>query len=177
MRPFFLRMIDRETRNARRKKPASIILKMNSLSDEEMILKLYDAARAGVEIKLIIRGICCAYTENKKWKRNMEAVSIIDEYLEHARVFVFHNNGQEKVYIASSDWMVRNLDHRVEAAASIEDPSIKQELIEILNIQLNSNVKVRVIDNEQRNAYKHASGRKVRSQLETAKFLAEKRYS
>ncbi|RPD38217.1 polyphosphate kinase 1 [Chitinophaga barathri] len=177
MRKFFLRMIDREIRNARRKKPASVILKMNSLSDDEMISKLYDAAKAGVEVKLIIRGICCAYTENKKWKRNMEAVSIIDEYLEHARVFVFHNNGQDKVYIASSDWMIRNLDHRVEAAAAIEDPSIRQELIEILNIQLNSNVKVRIIDNDQRNAYKHASGRKMRAQLEIGKYLAEKSYS
>lgn len=177
MRRFFIRMIDREIRNARRKKPASIILKMNSLSDDEMIFKLYDAAKAGVEVKLIIRGICCAYTENKKWKRNMEAVSIIDEYLEHARVFVFHNNGQDKVYIASSDWMIRNLDHRVEAATAIEDPVIRQELIEILNIQLNSNVKVRIIDNEQRNAYKHASGRKVRAQLEIGKYLAEKSYN
>ncbi len=176
MRKFFLRMIDREIRNARRKKPASVILKMNSLSDEELIAKLYDAARAGVEIKMVIRGICCAYTENKKWKKDIEAVSIVDEYLEHARVFIFHNNGNEKVYIASSDWMIRNLDHRVEAAVAIEDESIKQELIEILNIQLNSNVKVRILDNEQKNAYKHSPGRKIRAQLEIFKYLHEKTY-
>lgn len=176
MRKHFLKMIEREIRNASHKKPASIILKMNSLSDEELIGKLYDAARAGVEVKLIIRGICCAYTENKKWKKNIEAISIVDEYLEHARVFIFHNNGHEKVYIASSDWMVRNLDHRVEAAVSIETPSIKQELIEILNIQLNSNVKVRVLDNEQQNAYKHSSGRKSRAQVEIYKYLHEKTY-
>lgn len=176
MRKHFLKMIEREIRHASHKKPASIILKMNSLSDEELIGKLYDAARAGVEVKLIIRGICCAYTENKKWKKNIEAISIVDEYLEHARVFIFHNNGHEKVYIASSDWMVRNLDHRVEAAVSIETPSIKQELIEILNIQLNSNVKVRVLDNEQQNAYKHSSGRKSRAQVEIYKYLHEKTY-
>lgn len=176
MRKHFLKMIDREIRHASHKKPASIILKMNSLSDEELIGKLYDAARAGVEVKLIIRGICCAYTENKKWKKDMEAISIVDEYLEHARVFIFHNNGHEKVYIASSDWMVRNLDHRVEAAVSIETPSIKQELIEILNIQLNSNVKVRVLDNEQQNAYKHSSGKKSRAQVEIYKYLHEKTY-
>lgn len=176
MRKHFLRMIDREIRNKQRKKPAGIIIKMNSLSDEELIFKLYDAAREGVDVKLIIRGICCAYTENKKWKKNIEAVSIVDEYLEHARVFVFHNGGHEKVYIASSDWMVRNLDHRVEAAVSIETPVIKKELIDILNIQLDANVKVRVLDNEQQNAYKHSNGKKLRAQVEIFKYLHEKNY-
>jgi polyphosphate kinase len=176
MRKFFLRMIDREIRNVRRKKPASIILKMNSLSDDELIAKLYDAAKAGVEIRMVIRGICCAYTENKKWKKNIEAVSIVDEYLEHARIFIFHNNGHPKTFIASSDWMVRNLDHRVEAAVPIENKVIQQELQEILNIQLSSNVKVRVLDNEQQNAYKHNNGRKVRAQVEIFKYLHEKTY-
>ena len=176
MRKFFVRMIEREIRNAQRKKKASIILKMNSLSDEELISKLYDAAKAGVTVQLIIRGICCAFTENKKWKKDIEAISIVDEYLEHARVFCFHNNGHERVFIASSDWMVRNLDHRVEAAVSIENPTIKKELIEILNIQLNGNVKVRVLDNEQQNAYKHTTGRKMRAQVEIFKYLHEKTY-
>lgn len=176
MRRFFVRMIEREIRNAQRKKKASIILKMNSLSDEELISKLYDAAKAGVTVQLIIRGICCAFTENKKWKKDIEAISIVDEYLEHARVFIFHNNGHERVFIASSDWMVRNLDHRVEAAVPIENPTIKKELIEILNIQLNGNVKVRVLDNEQQNAYKHTTGRKMRAQVEIFKYLHEKTY-
>lgn len=176
MRKHFLRMIDREIRNKQRKKPAGIIIKMNSLSDEELIFKLYDAAREGVDVKLIIRGICCAYTENKKWKKNIEGISIVDEYLEHARVFVFHNGGHEKVYIASSDWMVRNLDHRVEAAVSIETPVIKKELIDILNIQLDANVKVRMLDNEQQNAYKHSNGKKLRAQVEIFKYLHEKNY-
>ncbi len=177
MRKSFLRYMDREIRNARHKKPAAITLKMNSLSDDIMIEKLYEAARAGVDVRLIIRGICCAYTSSKKWKKDIEAISIVDEYLEHARVFVFHNGGQEKVFIASSDWMVRNLDHRVEAAVAIEDPVIRQELIEILNIQLLSNVKVRILDNEQQNAYKHAPGRKVRAQLEIFKYLHDKPYN
>ncbi|MGX5819017.1 polyphosphate kinase 1 [Chitinophaga lutea] len=176
MRKFFLRMIDREIRNAQKKKPAAIILKMNSLSDEEMIAKLYDAARVGVDVKLVIRGICCALTENKKWKKNIEAVSIVDEYLEHARVFIFHNNGHEKVYIASSDWMVRNLDHRVEAAVEVTNSSIRNELHEIMDIQLSSNVKARILDNEQGNAYRHSNGRKVRAQLEIFKYLHEKTY-
>ncbi len=177
MRKTYIRMIDKEIRNANHKKAAAITLKMNSLSDDIMIEKLYEAARAGVEVKLIIRGICCAYTSNKKWKKDIEAISIVDEYLEHARVFVFHNGGQEKVFIASSDWMVRNLDHRVEAAAEITDPVIRQELIEILNIQLLSNVKVRILDNEQRNAYKPATGRKQRAQLEIFRYLHDKTYN
>ena len=178
MRQFFLRLIDREIKNARHKKPARMILKMNSLSDPEMIAKLYEAAKEGVDIKMVIRGICCAYTENKKWKKDIEAVSIIDEYLEHARVFIFHNSGQEKVFIASCDWMLRNLDHRVEAAVPILDPVSKQELIDIMNIQLSGNVKARILDNDQNNEYKRdQSGKKIRSQIEIYKYLHEKQYS
>ncbi|WP_246197659.1 polyphosphate kinase 1 [Chitinophaga agrisoli] len=177
MRPFFMRMIDKEIKNARHKKPAGMIIKMNSLSDPEMIAKLYEAAREGVDIKMVIRGICCAYTENKKWKKDITAVSIIDEYLEHARVFIFHNGGQERMFIASCDWMLRNLDHRVEAAAPIIDPIIKQELKDIMNIQLSGNVKTRILDNEQKNEYKRdSSGKKIRSQIEIHRYLHERQY-
>jgi len=177
MRSFFLRMVDREIKNARHKKPAGMVIKMNSLSDPEMVAKLYEAAREGVDIKMVIRGICCAYTENRKWKRNITAVSIVDEYLEHARVFIFYNGGQEKVFIASCDWMLRNLDHRVEAAVPILDPSIKQELKDIMQIQLSGNVKARILDNEQKNEYKRDnSGKKIRSQIEIYRYLHEKKY-
>ncbi|SHM92415.1 polyphosphate kinase [Chitinophaga jiangningensis] len=176
MRNTFLRLIDREIKNARNKKKASIIIKMNSLSDAVLISKLYDAAKAGVDIKMVIRGICCAYTENKKWKKQIHAVSIVDEYLEHARVFIFHHGGQEKVYIASCDWMIRNLDHRVEAAAPITDPAIRQEIIDIMKIQLSGNVKARVLDNEQRNEYYREGDKKIRSQVEIYKYLHEKQY-
>ena len=92
------------------------------MSDEELILKLYEAARAGVKIKMIIRGICCMFTENKKFKKKVKAISIVDEYLEHARVMIFHNSMEKKKYfISSADWMVRNLDHRVEAACPVFD--------------------------------------------------------
>ncbi|WP_205686409.1 polyphosphate kinase 1 [Chitinophaga parva] len=174
MRPYFLRMIDKEIRAARNKKRARITIKMNSLSDEEMIGKLYEAAKEGVEVNMIIRGICCAFTENKKWKRNIHAVSIIDEYLEHARVFIFHNGGDEKVLIASCDWMTRNLDHRVEAAVPILDPEIRKELMDIITIQLNGNVKARILDNEQKNEYRKTEGEKIRSQVATANYLHEK---
>ncbi|WP_143306686.1 polyphosphate kinase 1 [Chitinophaga vietnamensis] len=176
MRNTFLRLIDREIKNARHKKKASIIIKMNSLSDAIMIGKLYEAAKAGVDVKMVIRGICCAYTENKKWKKNITAVSIVDEYLEHARVFIFHHGGQEKVYIASCDWMVRNLDHRVEAAVPITDPAIRKELADIMQIQLSGNVKARILDNEQKNEYKKEGDKKIRTQVEIYKYLHEKKY-
>nr|WP_308463753.1 polyphosphate kinase 1 [Chitinophaga nivalis] len=176
MRDTFLRLIDREIKYAKHKKKASITVKMNSLSDDELIAKLYDAAKAGVDIKMVIRGICCAYTENKKWKKNITAVSIVDEYLEHARVFIFHHGGQEKVFIASCDWMVRNLDHRVEAAAPITDPAIRQELIDIMKIQLSGNVKARMLDNDQKNEYRKEGDKKVRTQVEIYKYLHEKQY-
>jgi len=176
MRSHFLKLIDKEIKNAKHKKPAGIIIKMNSLSDDIMITKLYEAAKEGVDIQMVIRGICCAYTENKKWKKNIAAVSIVDEYLEHARVFIFHNGGQEKVFIASCDWMVRNLDHRIEAAVPVSDPVIKQELIDIMRIQLSGNVKARILDNEQENKYKREGDKKIRTQVEIFKYLNEKQY-
>jgi polyphosphate kinase len=177
MRSFFTRMVDKEIKNAHHKKNGgSMILKMNSLSDPELINRVYEAAREGVNIKLIIRGICCAYTENKKWKKDIEAISIVDEYLEHARVFVFHQGGQEKIYISSCDWMLRNLDHRVEVAVPILDPNIRQELKDILDIQLSGNVKARILNNEQNNEYKREGTKKVRSQIEIFRYLHEKQY-
>ena len=176
MRDTFLKLIDREIKNAKHHKKAAITVKMNSLSDALLISKLYEAAKAGVTIKMVIRGICCAYTENKKWKKDIMAVSIVDEYLEHARVFIFHHGGQERVYIASCDWMVRNLDHRVEAAVQITDPAIKKELVDIMNIQLSGNVKARILDNEQKNEYKTDGDKKIRTQLEIYKYLSEKQY-
>lgn len=177
--PVYLRrslyqLIDKEIHFAKAKKRASITLKLNSLSDEMIIWKLYEAAVAGVEIKLIVRGIFCAITENKKFKIAIHAVSIVDEYLEHARVMVFHNDGKEKVYISSADVMVRNLDHRVEAAIPIFDPGIAKELKDILDIQLKDNVKARWLDNELSNEYVRTRGKKIRSQFEVYSYLLQK---
>ncbi|MBL7730388.1 MAG: polyphosphate kinase 1 [Chitinophagaceae bacterium] len=169
-----MRLIDEEIRQARKKKPAAITLKMNSLSDEEMIMKLYEAARAGVQIKLIIRGIYCMLSEHKKFEKPVRAISIVDEYLEHARVWVFHNRGKEKVYISSADWMVRNMEHRVEATCPIWHEDLKQELIDILQIQLEDNVKARWLDNELNNEYVRTSKKKIRSQVETYNYLHKK---
>jgi polyphosphate kinase len=168
-------MINREIRLAKEMKPATMTMKMNSLSDEELIDKLYEAARAGVETRLIVRGIFCMFSENSKFPIPVKAVSIVDEYLEHARVFIFGNNGKEKVYISSADWMVRNLDHRVEATCPILDPGIQQELKKILDIQLADNVKSRWLDNELMNKYKKDHPEtKVRSQIEIYNYLYHK---
>ncbi|MDE3144476.1 MAG: polyphosphate kinase 1 [Bacteroidota bacterium] len=167
--------IIREIKNAKAKKQASIILKVNSLSDVRLINKLYEAALAGVEIKMVVRGIFCAMIENKKFKKPITAVSIVDEYLEHARVMIFHNGGKEKFYISSADWMVRNLDHRVEAAIPVNDPDIRQELKDIIHIQLRDNVKARILDNELSNNYVPSIGKKkIRSQIETYHYLYQK---
>jgi polyphosphate kinase len=177
--PHFVRkelykLIDDEIKQASKNKPSGIILKMNSLSDEEMIQKLYEAARAGVSVKLIVRGIFCMFSENKKFRKPVRAVSIVDEYLEHARVWVFHNKGKEKVYISSADWMLRNLEHRVEATCPVWNDEIIEELKDILNIQLQDNVKARWLDNELNNEYVRTTKKKVRSQLETYNYLYKK---
>lgn len=169
------KMITREIKHARNGVQACIILKMNSLSDPELIARLTEAGKAGVEIKLIIRGIFCMYSQNKKFIHPVKAISIVDEYLEHARVFIFHNAGDEKVFISSADWMVRNLDHRVEATCPVFDDNIKKVLRTILEIQLRDNVKARILDNELSNKYvTDNSLQKVRSQVEIYNYLYQK---
>jgi polyphosphate kinase len=167
-------LIENEIKNAKAGKPAAMTLKMNSLSDESLIMKLNEAAKCGVELNLIVRGIFCMRSESKKYVKPVNAISIVDEYLEHARVWVFHNQGKEKVYISSADWMVRNLDHRVEATCLVTDEEIKQELINILNIQLGDNVKARRLNNELSNDYVNSGRKKIRSQVETYKYLYKK---
>lgn len=178
MRKTFMDLIDKEIRAVRKKHPAYITIKLNTLTDMEIITKLYEAAKAGVEIRMIIRGSCCAFTQQKSFKKDIKAISIIDEYLEHARVFVFHNGGNPRVFISSADWMVRNLDHRVEAACPIFDKDIQKELIDILDIQLAENVKGRVLDNEQSNDYvkRKENAPEIRSQLAIYGYLHNKQY-
>ncbi|MEO7264745.1 MAG: polyphosphate kinase 1 [Ferruginibacter sp.] len=175
MRRQLLTLINREIKAAKHKKPAGIILKVNSLSDEMLIDRLNYAAKSGVEVKLIIRGICCMLTENRRFKIPIQAISIIDEYLEHARVMIFTNFGKEKVFISSADWMLRNIDHRLEAACPILEPAIKKQIIDIINIQLRDNVKARILDNDLQNHYVNPRNKaKVRSQVETYQYLFKK---
>lgn len=174
MRQQLTQLINTEIKNARAKKKASITLKVNSLSDPQLILKLYEAADAGVKLNLVIRGICCAKLKHKKWHHQVKAISIVDEYLEHARMLVFENGGREKFFISSADWMIRNLDHRIEAAIPVKNKALCQEIKDILDIELKDNVKARILDNNLDNNYVKTTGRKVRSQIEIYNYLYKK---
>lgn len=173
----FVELIEREMVNARMGKKAYMILKMNSLQDQNMIEKLYQANNAGVRIKIICRGICCLIPGIEGQSEKIEVVSIVDRFLEHARVYIFANNGEEIMYLASADWMTRNLDYRIELVFPIHDPSIYAELRHIVNLQLDDNVKSRIINEEQNNPYKtsHNLGTpNIRAQVATYRFLKEK---
>lgn len=168
LRQGYYKLIDREIAAAKKKMPAEMILKMNSLEDKEMIKKLYTASRAGVKIKLIVRGICCLVPGLKGKSENIEVISIVDRFLEHARVMIFHNGGNEEVYLSSADWMERNLSYRIETSFPVYDPDLKVEIIELIKLQLSDNVRARIIDRFNMNEYRRiASDIPVRSQIET----------
>ncbi len=173
MRSTFLALIDKEIAEARAGNKSRIIIKINSLSDKQLIKKIYEAAAEGVKIEMIVRGIYCAVNQ-KKFTTPIHAISIVDEYLEHARVIYFYAAGKEQVYISSADWMPRNLDFRVEAAVQITNKKIKQELIEMLEIQLKDNVKARVLNNKLDNTYVQNNKPPHRSQVELYKYLRKK---
>ena len=175
MRKKITELVEKEIKEAKKGFPASITLKLNSISDVSLIEKLNQASSAGVEVNLIIRGIYSAKMQTKKKQVSPYAISIVDEYLEHARVLVFHNGGNVLVYISSADWMVRNLDHRVEAACPIVDNDLKKELLDILKIQLSDNVKARILDPEFINNYVSSHRKKrIRSQQEIYNYLVKK---
>lgn len=175
MRSAIIQLIENEIKHANKKKPAKIIIKLNSLTDPILISYLYKAVKANVEVHLIIRGILTLDKKEEKLNQKLNAISIVDQYLEHARVMIFHNNGNEKVYISSADWMVRNLDHRIEVAAPILDARIKKELIDIINIQLKDNQKARVLDAELLNKYVTSGRIKYKSQEQTYNYLKGKK--
>ncbi len=169
--PFNLRsklttLINKEIKHAKAGKPAEIFIKMNNLVDIDVIEKLYQASKAGVKIKLIIRGICSLIPGIKGISENIEAISIIDKFLEHNRVLVFHNLGKQETYIGSADLMTRNLDHRIEIVLPILDEKVKKQLLHIMDLQWNDNVKARVFDATQSNHFKKriATQKAIRSQ-------------
>ena len=170
MRERFTSLVDREIKHAGQGKPASMILKMNALQDERMIKKLYEASQAGVKIELIVRGICCLVPGVEGLSENITLRSIVDRYLEHARVYIFHNGGKEQYYIASADWMTRNLNRRLEVAI----PLLQQDLIDqvrtIINFQLADDTKARDINN---NYVEHAAFTNIRSQYATYDYLRQ----
>lgn len=173
MRRKFTQLINREISNKQNGKDAYIILKLNNLVDKDMIKLLYKASNAGVQIKLIVRGICSLACGVKGISENISGISIVDKYLEHSRIFVFANNGDEKIFISSGDWMTRNLDHRCEVAVPILDPEVKNMLRNIIDIQLSGNTKARILDRYLTNQYKkpNAGENKIRAQEDVYEFL------
>lgn len=145
LRNRFLKMIRREARNARKKKPARIIAKMNSLCDKEIIAALYEASCAGVRVQLIVRGICSVRAGIPGLSENIAVHSIVGNFLEHARIFYFENDGSTELYMGSADWMPRNLDNRVELLFPVEEEKLKEEVLNVLTIQLEDNVKAHIL--------------------------------
>jgi len=170
MRDQLSALIDKEIKEAQEGRKAHIIIKINSLSDKLLIKKLYDAAEAGVQVQLIVRGIYCVVNQST-FAQPIEAISIVDEYLEHARVLYFYQSGKGIMYLSSADWMTRNLDYRIEAALKINDGKIKSQLLDILNIQLRDNVKARKLNNLLSNEYIKNDEEECRSQIEIYRYL------
>lgn len=166
-------LVDYEIEQAKKGLKAEMILKMNSLQDVEMIHKLYEASKAGVKVKLIVRGICSLVSGIPGISENIECISIVDRYLEHARIFVFHASGAQKVFCSSADWMYRNLHARIETVFPIYDSHCKSVILELLELQLMDNVKARLIDEQASNTYKKADerGTAIQSQLETYYYI------
>lgn len=172
----FYKLIDREIMHALSGKETYIKLKMNSLSDFRMIDKLYDASRAGVKIKLIIRGICSLIPGVKGMSENIEAISIVDNFLEHSRIFIFGNHGKPEVYISSADFMTRNIDARVEVSCPIYDEDVKKELIDSFDVGWKGNVKARLHSEKLDNKYRvrNEDERIFRAQVETYNYYRDK---
>ena len=168
------RLIDIEIENVKQGKPAYIKLKMNSISNYRMIDKLYEASNAGVKIQMIVRGICCLIPEVKGMSENIEVVSIVDKFLEHTRLFIFCNDNSPKVFIASADWMTRNIENRVEVTCPIYDQDIKKELIDTFEICWSDNVKARMLNSDNPNEYRRNNSKKVRSQYATYDYYLKK---
>jgi polyphosphate kinase len=173
MRNFYIKMLNNEMHHAAAGREAWVIIKLNSLVDGAMVKKLYKTSQAGVKIKLIIRGICTLVPGIEGLSENIEAISIVDRFLEHARILAFCNGGDNQYYITSADWMVRNFDNRIEVATPVYDPEIKSLLRKILDIQLSDNVKARTIGPGRHNVYKKNGGPEVRSQVEIYNYLKE----
>ncbi|MEZ6926192.1 MULTISPECIES: polyphosphate kinase 1 [unclassified Aeromonas] len=166
------RLIDNELANAKAGQPSGITLKINNLVDRDLINRLYAAGQAGVPIQMIIRGMCALRPGVPGLSDNIRVISIIDRFLEHPRVMVFHNKGNPQLYISSADWMSRNIDGRIEVGTPIYDERLKQRILDILELQLSDTCKARVIDADQKNEYvKRGNRRKIRSQVAIYDYL------
>ena len=166
-------MVENEINNARSGFTGKILVKVNNLVDKELINELYKASQAGVQIDMIIRGMCSLKPGVPGLSENIRVISIVDRFLEHPRVMYFYNNGNPKLFISSADWMSRNLDTRIEVGTPVLSPILKNRILEILSIQFQDTMKARVIDAEQSNAYvKRGNRKKLRSQIAIYEYLA-----
>jgi polyphosphate kinase 1 len=170
----FYEFIEREINNAKLGKPSGIYLKLNAITDKEMIDQLYRASCAGVKIRMIVRGTCVLVPQIPNLSENIYVTSIVDQYLEHARVYIFENDGKKDTYISSADWMPRNLDNRIEVGVKIFDPILKTTIHDIFNLQCNDNVKARIIDKDNMNNYvQRGNKKKVRAQHAIYDYLKQ----
>nr|WP_321410706.1 polyphosphate kinase 1 [uncultured Carboxylicivirga sp.] len=165
--------INREIELAKNGKKGYILLKMNGIQNKNLINKLYEASRAGVKIDLIVRGICCLVPD-KSYSRNIRVLRLVDSYLEHPRIWVFGNDGQKEMFLSSADWLNRNINRRIETAFPIENDDLKNEILDILEMQLKDNVKVRRIDANLNNILDPSDRPPLRAQVSTYKYLLEK---
>lgn len=179
MRARLKQLINREIKFAREKKPAAIFIKVNNLVDKEIVKKLYDASNAGVKVRLIVRGACSLVPGVEGLSENIEAISILDRFLEHPRVFIFHNNGKEEVFMGSADLMERNLDHRVEVITQILDKDIRRLIKDIIMLQFNDNEKARSLHHGHLNEYVQPGPgeKKVRSQMSLYEYFEKTNYA
>ncbi|MFD0793768.1 polyphosphate kinase 1 [Mucilaginibacter litoreus] len=174
-RPAIYKLIDNEIKIAKSGKKAYMIFKMNSLADEQIINKLYQASNAGVKIKLIVRGMCCLIPGIKGYSENIEVISIVDKYLEHARVHIYGNGGDELIYLTSADFMTRNIDNRVEVGFPVLDEDLRKEVRDIIDIQLKDNTKARDISGNSINRYhKTKTETLTRAQIDIYTYLKNK---
>ena len=155
-------------------KKAYIYMKMNNMTDHEIIQNLYEASAAGVKIRLIVRGMFSLVPGVKGQSENIKAISIVDRFLEHSRFMIFCNGGDEQVYITSADMMPRNLDHRIEVTCPIFDKTLKNTLKEEFEIQWNDGVKARILDEKQSNEFVSTKKKTTRSQIEMYNYIKEK---
>ena len=175
LRNKFISLIRRETSNAKQGKPAEITAKMNSLCDPAIIAALYYASSCGVQINLLVRGICCLRTGIPGISENIHVRSIVGEFLEHSRIFYFKNDGIDEIYMGSADWMPRNLDRRVEIVFPVEDENIKKEILHVLDLEFRDNVKAHILQPDGTYEKQDKRGKMlVNSQMEFCKEATER---
>ncbi|XHR98295.1 hypothetical protein ACFJIV_16310 [Mucilaginibacter sp. UC70_90] len=172
----FIELIDREIEQARKGNPAGITIKLNNLEERVLIGKLYEASQAGVKIRMIVRSICCLIPGVPGMSENITIRRIVDRYLEHGRIFTFHNGGNQEVFMGSADWMNRNIYRRIEVCFPVYDERIRNEVIAMLDIQLADNVQAVKLNEQLQNIRVDKTEPQVQSQRAVYELLQQKKY-